>query len=176
MLFSKDRINILSTNKSQLRTLSEKLNYSIKLQEWNLFTSDIFNHPFSNKKREREREKESFRKLPSDATEPVRSSETVLRSRKRVNHYYFRVVISRAGIPLLADHSCVQLHLRPPWKHRDRFTAVISLCRCCNSLLPIDSSRESHRGTIAHSRVAGVYPCDSNKISTTKCCCPHPIE
>lgn len=43
-------------------------------------------------------------------------------------------MISTAGIPFLADHTCVQLHLRPPRKHRDRFTAVISLCRCSDSL------------------------------------------
>lgn len=60
--------------------------------------------------------------------------ETVPRGRKRVNHCHFRGVISTAGIPFLVDHTCVQLHLRPPRKHRDRFTAVISLCRCSDSL------------------------------------------
>lgn len=64
----------------------------------------------------------------------VPSSKKQCRGRKRVNHCHFRGVISTAGIPFLADHTCVQLHLRPPRKHRDRFTAVISLCRCSHSL------------------------------------------
>lgn len=86
---------------------------------------DVFNEIFAK----------VFLKIAVWRDRTVPSSKKQCRGRKRVNHCHFRGVISTAGIPFLANHTCVQLHLRPPRKHRDRFTAVISLCRCSDSLL-----------------------------------------
>lgn len=66
------------------------------------------------------------------------------RAGKRVNHCYFRTVISTGCIPFSSDHSCVQLHLRPPWKHRDRFTAVTPFAKAVVPPSLVKSPRIHH--------------------------------